>query len=125
VVGVKVLPKHVIINVMREEISSAKDRLSYVLGFACLLAPILILFCEILGGGEFLAFGSYIVSSQNFVESTTSFLLSSLGREFCGFLWVMTGLIWFFGGIISLVVGITNFFRKKWSHRKRIFLSAL
>jgi len=105
---------------MDKEISPATSVKFYALGVVCLLTPTLILFCLILGDGKFLAFGSYIISSQNFVESIISFLLSSLGREFCGFLWVVTGLIWLFGGIISCFVCISNCLRKTWSHYIRV-----
>lgn len=106
---------------MDEEISPAKDIKLYALGLSCLLAPILISFCLNLGVGGFLALGSYIVSSQNFVKSTISFLLSSsLGRDVCVWLWVIVGMTWFIGGIISIVVGFASFFMKKWSPRARI-----
>lgn len=106
---------------MDKEISLAKDIRFYALGLVCLLSPILISFCLNLGVGGFLALGSYIVSSQSFVKSTISFLeSSSLSRDFCVWLWVIVGLSWFIGGIISFVVGLSSFFMKKWSSRARI-----
>jgi len=110
---------------MREEISPSKNIKIYALGFACLLTPILISFCIQIGWGEFVAVGSYIISSQSFIQSIISFLVSSLGPGYCFLLAITVILIWLAGGVFSLVFSILSLFIKKWSYRTRIIYVCL
>lgn len=105
---------------MDKELSPAKDIRFYALGFVLLLAPIIIFQCLGLAEGEFFAIGSYVISSQSFVKSIISSLTTLLGSGNTYLLDIVITLLWFLGGIVSLVFSILSIFVRSWSHRRKL-----
>lgn len=94
--------------------------ISYVLGFLCLLAPILFFFWVNIGYGCFFAVGSYILSSQHLVQPIGSIFLTLLQPASVFLLTCALILLWFLAGLIFLSFSISSIFMRSWSHRKKL-----